>query len=99
MMDKIIIPEIDPLTALGSSSRGSSQRFVSLSDGAEKLTGALSLFADYFMAQTNKASSVWWTSGSEHVAPMALISDKLPKPVSYTALLDGNWQNWYWDPM
>ena len=98
MLGKIAIPEVDPLVALGHTSLNGVQKFIPLSDGTPSISGAFSLIADYFMSQTTRAFSFWWTSGGEHIAPIALIADKLPKPVSYTALLDGNWQNWYWEP-
>lgn len=99
MLGQISIPEVDPLTALGTSTGSGSQKFISLPDGPSNLESAFSLIADYFMNQNSKAFSLWWTAGGEHIAPIALVADKLPKPVSYTALLDGNWQNWYWEPV
>lgn len=39
---------------------------------------------------------LWWTEGSEHVAPCLLISSGLPQVSQYAAMLDGNWQRWHW---
>src|SRR5690606_8029810 len=44
------------------------------------LSGALSAFAGY---------SLFWTQGSEHVAPCALFAPGLPQARAYVAMLDG----------
>lgn len=43
------------------------------------------------------AYSLWWTPGSTRVSPTYLISQGLPPPQGYAAMLDGNWQKWGWD--
>lgn len=40
--------------------------------------------------------SLWWTKGGEHVEASLLLADQLPRPVSYTAMLNGQWANWHW---
>lgn len=42
------------------------------------------------------AYSLWWTSGSERVAPTLLACQGLPAPDAYTALLAGDWANRGW---
>ena len=39
---------------------------------------------------------LWWTDGSDHVAPSLLFSPGLPEPDSYTGLLDGRFHDWSW---
>jgi type VI secretion system protein ImpM len=43
------------------------------------------------------AYSVWWTHGSEHVAPSLLICTGLPPFDGIAAMFDGNWQQWGWE--
>jgi type VI secretion system protein ImpM len=40
--------------------------------------------------------SMWWTNGSEHVAPSALLSEGIPPAASYAAMLDGQWRTRHW---
>lgn len=40
--------------------------------------------------------SMWWTNGSEHVAPSALLSEGIPPADSYAAMLDGQWRTRQW---
>lgn len=40
--------------------------------------------------------SMWWTNGSEHVAPSALLSEGIPPADSYAAMLDGQWRSRQW---
>jgi type VI secretion system protein ImpM len=40
--------------------------------------------------------SLWWTTGSERVAPCLLISPGMPPASSFTAFLDGDWQGRGW---
>lgn len=39
---------------------------------------------------------VWWTEGSERIAPCTLISSGLPQVSQYAAMLDGDWARWNW---
>lgn len=43
------------------------------------------------------AYSIWWTQGSEHIAPTLLVNSGLPDAGQYAAMLDGNWQQWGWN--
>ena len=40
--------------------------------------------------------TLWWTSGSQHVAPCLLICPGLPEPGAFAAMLDGNWRRDGW---
>ena len=40
--------------------------------------------------------SVWWSNGSQHMAPSLLITPGLPDPQAYTGMLDGNFGQWGW---
>lgn len=40
--------------------------------------------------------TLWWTSGSEHVAPCLLICPGLPSAASFPSLLDGDWPSRGW---
>ncbi|MEZ5591273.1 MAG: type VI secretion system-associated protein TagF [Gammaproteobacteria bacterium] len=42
------------------------------------------------------AYSVWWTQGSEHIAPCLLLCSGLPAVPGYAALLAGQWERWDW---
>lgn len=42
------------------------------------------------------AYSVWWTQGSEHIAPCLLLCSGLPAIPGYAALLAGQWERWDW---
>ncbi|NNF16547.1 MAG: type VI secretion system-associated protein TagF [Gammaproteobacteria bacterium] len=40
--------------------------------------------------------SLWWTSGSELIAPSLLVSPGLPDVDAYTGMLDGRWRDSGW---
>lgn len=39
---------------------------------------------------------LWWCEGSDRVRPSLLVSEGLPSPDGFTALLDGRWEHWGW---
>lgn len=39
---------------------------------------------------------LWWTTGSEHIAPCLLVTSGLPQVSQYAAMLDGDWTRWNW---
>lgn len=51
---------------------------------------------DALLRTQNLDLSLWWTEGGEHVEAAMLLADKLPRATSYTAMLNGQWQNWHW---
>jgi type VI secretion system protein ImpM len=40
--------------------------------------------------------SLWWTAGSDAVAPTFMVAAGLPPPHGFAALLDGGWERWGW---
>ena len=40
--------------------------------------------------------SMWWTNGSEHVSPSAVLCEGIPPAESFAAMLDGNWERRQW---
>jgi len=40
--------------------------------------------------------TMWWTDGSEHVQPSALLTRGLPRAESFAALLAGTWDDGHW---
>jgi type VI secretion system protein ImpM len=40
--------------------------------------------------------TVWWSSGSPHIAPCLLICSGMPVGAAFTAMLDGAWQEHGW---
>ncbi|WP_308160241.1 type VI secretion system-associated protein TagF [Arsukibacterium indicum] len=39
---------------------------------------------------------LWWTAGSDKVAPCLLVTSGLPQVSQYAAMLDGDWSRWNW---
>jgi len=52
---------------------------------------------DSFLQQRLPSYSLWWSVGSEHVTPSFLTSVHLPPAQMFTAMLDGQWQDWNWN--
>jgi type VI secretion system protein ImpM len=48
------------------------------------------------VARSMRPMSLWWSEGSEHVAPSCLLVRRLPDPARFTAMLDGRWQESGW---
>jgi type VI secretion system protein ImpM len=48
------------------------------------------------LAELAPVPSLWWSKGSQQVAPSVLISAALPQPEGFAALLDGQWAAWGW---
>ena len=51
---------------------------------------------DALLRSQNANLSMWWTEGGEHVGSALLLAEKLPRPTSFTAMLNGQWQHWHW---
>lgn len=51
---------------------------------------------DKLLGELHFAYSLWWTSGSERVAPSFLICQGLPPNDRFAAFLDGDWHRWGW---
>ncbi|OUS04757.1 type VI secretion-associated protein [Gammaproteobacteria bacterium 42_54_T18] len=52
---------------------------------------------DCFLQQRLPSYSLWWSTGSECVAPSFLVSGHLPPAQMFVAMLDGHWQHWSWN--
>jgi type VI secretion system protein ImpM len=39
---------------------------------------------------------LWWTDGSEKIAPRIVVTPGLPPPEGFAAFLDGDWDRWAW---
>ncbi|ARU58856.1 MAG: type VI secretion system-associated protein TagF [Pseudomonadales bacterium] len=52
--------------------------------------------SDFLLRRLGEPYCLWWSTGSQEVSPVLLTTNKLPRPVSYTAMLTGKWSNWYW---
>jgi type VI secretion system protein ImpM len=43
------------------------------------------------------AYSLWWTEGSEHIAPSLLVCQGLPQMRGISGLIDGAWRQHGWE--
>ena len=48
------------------------------------------------MRERNGSYSLWWTDGSDLVAPSLLVCPGLPDEHGYAGMLDGQWRQWSW---
>lgn len=62
----------------------------------QNILDLLPCFLDMQMKEHYFSYSVWWTQGSERVAPSLLICQGLPPFDGMAAMFDGNWQKWGW---
>lgn len=62
----------------------------------DRADDALGSVAEMLAKQRFGSFSLWWTGGSELIRPSLLVSPDLPKPESYTAMLDGRWRESSW---
>ncbi len=65
-------------------------------DDPEQPEALRSAVAAQMSARSPACPCLWWTTGSERIAPCLLVSDGLPSPGRYAALLTGEWQRWGW---
>ena len=65
-------------------------------DSSESIVKFMPGFLDQVLKECCFAYSVWWTMGSEHVAPSLLVCEGLPPFDGIAAMFDGNWQKWGW---
>lgn len=66
--------------------------------GVEQATPSLcynQLLQQLILARGN-SFSLWWSNGSDHLNPTFLAAPGLPNAQGYTALLDGQWEQWGW---
>lgn len=62
----------------------------------DAVEAAAPAFVDALLAAPRTAWTLWWTCGSDVVAPMLLGATGLPPPEGFAALLDGQWERWGW---
>jgi len=48
------------------------------------------------VGRAHGAFGIWWTQGSELIAPCVLVSTDLPAPSAFVAMLDGRWADRGW---
>jgi type VI secretion system protein ImpM len=58
--------------------------------------GAIPPAALDLLRRARHPATVWWTDGSEQVAPTCLICSGLPAPGSFASMLDGDWAGRGW---
>ncbi len=64
---------------------------------AKELAGGLGPLLFVGAERALRPLTLWWTDGSDHVQPSALLVQGLPRPASFAALLAGNWGDGEWD--
>jgi len=62
----------------------------------DSLGGAIPQLTREIACAALEGHSVWWTQGSQEVAPCVLVHRGLPGAHSFTALLDGQWRAHGW---
>ena len=78
------------------SSERNIQRVVPLGASERSPQHVLPQLCDAMLKPQISNFTLWWTQGGQHVEPALLLADQLPRPVSYTAMLNGQWANWHW---
>ena len=71
------------------SSERNLQRVVPLGPSDQGLDLVLPQLCDALIKPHLSSFSLWWTTGGEHVEAALLLADQLPRPVSFTAMLNG----------
>ncbi|PIE43013.1 MAG: type VI secretion system-associated protein TagF [Gammaproteobacteria bacterium] len=75
------------------------QTVIHIDNPEDRLLHTTPAFSDFLLARLNQPVCLWWSTGSQQVPPVMLASNKLPRPASYSAMLTGQWQNWYWQEL
>lgn len=63
------------------------------------LQHAANVFASRELERTMRPLALWWSDGSDLVAPCWLCSRGLPPAASFAAMLDGDWQTSGWESL
>jgi type VI secretion system protein ImpM len=63
---------------------------------ADGLDGACPVLLSRALREVFLSYTIWWTGGSEHVAPSLLCCQGLPTPEATTALITGDWSPRDW---
>ena len=61
---------------------------------ANEISSTFPALVKLLLDSTYKNYSLWWTHGSDHVKPRLIVNPGLPSRDSFTAYLDGNWNQW-----
>jgi len=61
-----------------------------------KLNGVGNELADQLLRWRFPQYTLWWSHGSERIAPCLLICQGLPHTQGFAALLAGDWKRWGW---
>jgi type VI secretion system protein ImpM len=82
----------------GDFARAPGQWQVPLVEG-RSLQNAVNAFASRELQRVLRPLALWWSDGSEAVAPGWLCTRGLPDPSSFAALLAGNWRSAGWSSL
>jgi type VI secretion system protein ImpM len=63
------------------------------------LQNAANVFASRELERTLRPLTLWWTDGSDAVAPCWLCNRGLPVPASFTAMIAGGWEHFGWESL
>lgn len=66
---------------------------------AHSLQHAINVFAARELERTLRPLALWWTHGSDAVAPAWLCNNGLPAPGSFVAMLAADWQHAGWESL
>ena len=94
------IPPIAETTEPGLThqvgSHSSAAVYVELHHADQDPSHAYPALLDHLLRNAYENYSIWWTSGSDHVAPCLLACNGLPPAQGFAALLSGNWTDADW---
>jgi type VI secretion system protein ImpM len=65
-------------------------------DQSSGVTGSIARLADSLLRDRWSKFSVWWSDGSDQVAPSLLVCAAMPEADAFTDFLDGRWRNEQW---
>jgi type VI secretion system protein ImpM len=83
------------MSATAATGRQQAAWYCPLLDGDDAAEG-WSTLTEYLLQQCFPRYSLWWSQGSEHIAPCLLICQGLPPIEGFAALLAGNWAQSGW---
>ncbi|MBX2809963.1 MAG: type VI secretion system-associated protein TagF [Cellvibrionaceae bacterium] len=97
-LEALPIPELDPLpdyqTVSAPHAYKGNQHFEQ-TKGMTNSDLAVSLLPKLYDQQLGR-HSLWWTKGSETVPSCLAVSNNIPDPGQFAAMLDGQWLHWGW---
>lgn len=90
-------PPVSGARAVGVALEFSRPVMIPLQEMAQNPLIGFPFLLDSFLQQRLPSYSLWWTLGSERVAPNFSVSGNLPPPQCFAGMLDGQWQSWNWN--